>query len=60
MVKVDMLYQTDQQLKEIMLSEERFGGISVILLGNILQLSQFEEKMYLTNLHQINGSLAIS
>ena len=38
MVKVDMLYQIDQRLKEIMLSEERFGGISVILLGNILQL----------------------
>ena len=33
-----MLYQIDQRLKEIMLSEERFGGISVILLGNILQL----------------------
>ena len=38
LVKVDMLYQIDQRLKEIMLSEERFGCVSVILLGNILQL----------------------
>ena len=33
-----MLYQIDQRLREIVLSEERFDDISVILLGNILQL----------------------
>ena len=34
MVKVDMLYQIDQRLKEIMVSQEVFGGVAVILLGN--------------------------
>ena len=38
LVKVEILYQIDQRLKEIMLCEERFGGVSVILLGNTLQL----------------------
>ena len=38
MIKADMLYQVDQRLKEIMLRDDPFGGISVILLGNILQL----------------------
>ncbi len=38
MVKVDMLHQIVQRLKEIMPCEERFGGVSVILLGNIPQL----------------------
>ena len=38
MVKSDMLYQIDQRLKEIMVSQENFGGIAVILLGNLLQL----------------------
>ena len=38
MVNVDMLYQINQRLKEIMLCQDTFGGVSVILLGNILQL----------------------
>ena len=39
MVRSDMLYQIDSILKEIMLSQEPFGGISVVLFGNILQLA---------------------
>ena len=38
MVKSDMLYQIDSRLKEIKINQEWFGGISVILLGNLLQL----------------------
>ena len=39
MVKSDMLYQIDQRLKEIKISQEPFGGIAVVLLGNMLQLA---------------------
>ena len=38
MVKADMLYQIDSRLKEIMVNQEWFGGVAVILLGNLLQL----------------------
>ena len=38
MVKSDALYQIDGRLKEIKINDEWFGGISVILLGNCLQL----------------------
>ena len=39
MVKSDMLYQIDQRLKEIKTCpQEQFGGVSVMLLGNLLQL----------------------
>ena len=39
MVKVDMFYQIDSRLNEIMLSQEPFGGIAVVLFGNLLQLA---------------------
>ena len=38
MVKADMMYQIDARLKEIKINQEWFGGISVVLMGNILQL----------------------
>ena len=39
MVKSDMLYQIDLRLKEIKIRpQDSFGGVSVIMLGNILQL----------------------
>ena len=39
MLKADMLYQIDQRLKEVMLRPHQpFGGVSVILFGNIIQL----------------------
>ena len=45
MVKADMLYQIDQRLREIMQNhDEPFGGVSVILLGNILQLQPVKGK----------------
>ena len=33
-----MLYQINKRLQDIMINQEWFGGISVILLGNLLQL----------------------
>ena len=39
MVKSDMLYEIDQRLKETMLLQEPFGGIAVVLFGNIFQLA---------------------
>ena len=44
MIKSDMLYQIDSRLKEINISDEPFGGISVILLGNVLQLQPVKGK----------------
>ena len=39
MIKADMLYQLDFRLKEIMQNiNEDFGGVSIILLGDLLQL----------------------
>ena len=39
MIKADMLYQLDFRLKEIMQNvNEEFGGVSLILLGDLLQL----------------------
>ena len=45
MVKSDMLYQIDQRLKEIMIRPDVvFGNVSVILLGNLLQLPPVKGK----------------
>ena len=38
MVKSDLLYQLDLRLKEIKQSQSMFGGVSVILLGDLMQL----------------------
>ena len=38
MVKSDMLYQLDLRLKEIKQSQSMFGGVSVILVGDLMQL----------------------
>ena len=45
MIRSDMVYQIAQRLKEIMLCpDEMFGGVSVILLGNLLQLEPVRGK----------------
>ena len=45
MIKADMLYQIDGRLKEIMMRpHEPFGGVSVLLLGNLLQLQPVKGK----------------
>ena len=44
MVKSDMLYQIDAILKEIKINQEWFGGVPVILLGNLLQLKPVNGK----------------
>ena len=38
MVKVDMLYQLDLRLQEITLKETPFGGISLFVFGDLMQL----------------------
>ncbi|HIL27520.1 MAG TPA: hypothetical protein EYG21_09105 [Nitrospinaceae bacterium] len=38
MLRSDMTYQIDSRLKEIRINRECFGGVSVVLLGNLLQL----------------------
>ena len=38
MVKVDTLYQIDVRLREIMGVSKPFGGVSLVLLGDPLQL----------------------
>ena len=38
MVKADQLYQIDQRLQEIKQNREPFGGVSIVLSGDLLQL----------------------
>ena len=38
MVRADQLYQIDQRLQEIKESRQHFGGVSIVLSGDLLQL----------------------
>ena len=44
MVKADMLYQLDLRLQEVMQSDEVFGGVSVLLSGDLMQLKPVQAK----------------
>ncbi len=39
MVKADLIYQLNARLREIKQSEDYFGGVSVLLFGDLMQLT---------------------
>ena len=44
MVKSDMLYQLDRRLQEVTQCDDDFGGVSVLLCGDLLQLRPVQAK----------------
>ena len=53
MVKSDMLYQLDFRLQEIMQNQRPFGGISILVFGDLIYIILFIIKITMNKLKAI-------
>ena len=50
MISADQFYNVNKRMQSIMNSEDPFGGVAVVLLGDILQLPSLGENLYFWSL----------